>query len=106
MRSVICFLVASAAMLDINGLEGGVKAGTMTMGECIPRAIIALIVAVIAVIIGDSASDNPREEANEYDDKRQVGSKGDEQGERATDVLQGNIGFSAVQQPVERDTAV
>ena len=106
MRSVICFLIAGAAVLDISGLEGAVKAGTMTMGEYIPRAIIALIVAVIAVIIGDSASDNPREEANEYDDKRQVGSKGDEQGERTADVLQGDIRFSAVQQPVECDEVV
>lgn len=62
-RSVICFLIACAATLDIIGLEGAVKVGSMTMGECIPRAIIALIVAVIAVMVGDSTPEEKKEAA-------------------------------------------
>ena len=53
-REVICALIAGAAMLDAIGLVGSVDVGSMTMGEYIPRAIMALIVAVIAVVIGES----------------------------------------------------
>ena len=53
-RELSCALIAGAAMLDVIGLVGSVDVGTMSMRECIPKAIMALIVAVIAVVIGES----------------------------------------------------
>lgn len=59
-REFICALVAGAAMLDVIGLFGSVDVGSMTMGECIPRAIGAVVVAVIAVVVGESAEEKKK----------------------------------------------
>ena len=53
-REIICALVAGAAMFDVVGLVGSVDVGSMTMGECIPRAIAALLTATFAVMLGES----------------------------------------------------
>lgn len=56
-REVICALIAGAAMLDVIGLVGSVDVGSMELGECIPRALIAMLAAVVAVVIGESTAE-------------------------------------------------
>lgn len=56
-REFICALIAGAAMLDTIGLVGSVDVGSMELGECIPRALIAMLVAVVAVVIGESTAE-------------------------------------------------
>ena len=67
-RELICALIAGAAILDVIGLVGSVDVGTMTIRECIPRAIAALIVAAVAMIIGEST---PEEKKNAAPDGNQ-----------------------------------
>lgn len=62
-RELICALVAGAAMLDVIGLFGSVDVGSMTMGECIPRAIGAVAVAVIAVVVGENSPEEKKKAA-------------------------------------------
>lgn len=56
-RELICALIAGAAILDVIGLVGSVDVGAMTMEECLPKAIVATIVAAIAIMVGDSAEE-------------------------------------------------
>ncbi len=56
-REFTCAIIAGLALLDVIGLVGSVDVGNITMGECLPRAIVAVIVAVVAVVIGESAEE-------------------------------------------------
>lgn len=62
-REVICALIAGTAILDVIGVVGSVDVGCMELGECIPRALIAMFVAVVAVVIGESSPAEKKEAA-------------------------------------------
>lgn len=63
MRELICALTAGTAILDVIGLVGSVDVGSMELGDCIPRAIIALIVAAIAVMFGENTPEEKEKAA-------------------------------------------
>lgn len=59
----ICALIAGAAIFDVIGLVGSVDVGSMELGECLPRAIAATLVAVIAVVVGENSPEEKKKAA-------------------------------------------
>ncbi|MGN0686807.1 MAG: hypothetical protein ACI4KA_01720 [Oscillospiraceae bacterium] len=55
-RENICAVIAFLAIIDAIGIVGSADVGTIGMGECFLRCTIAMAVAMIAMIVGGTAS--------------------------------------------------